>query len=66
MSTRTQALTQSIPNQWAQSQLICFNEDQLSMSTQTLALHRLMPNHWAQSHMFQRGPAINVNTYTST
>ena len=36
------------------------------MSTRTLALNRLMPNHWAQSHMFQRGPAINVNTDTST
>ena len=39
MSTQTQAPTQSIPNQWAQSQLICFNEDQLSMSKITQALN---------------------------
>ena len=29
MSTQTQAINQSFPIQWAQSQLICFNEDQL-------------------------------------
>ena len=58
MSTLTQALTQSMPNQWAFSQIVCFNEGQLSMTTGTQALNLLMPNQWA--------PAINVNTNTSS
>ena len=47
ISKRTQALSRSLSNQWAQSQLVCFNEDQLSMSTGTQALNRSMPNQWA-------------------
>jgi len=27
MSKRTQALNRSMPNQWARSQLVCFNEE---------------------------------------
>ena len=42
MSTGTQALKRSMPNQWAQS---CH----LSMSTGTQALKRSMPNQLAQS-----------------
>ena len=50
MSTLTQALTQSMPNQWAFSQIVCFNEGQLSITTGTQALNLLMPNQWARSH----------------
>ena len=49
ISKRTQALSRSLSNQWAQSQLVCFNEYQLSMSTGTQALNRSMPNQWARS-----------------
>jgi len=49
MSTETQALNRSMPNQWARSQLVCFNKDQLSMSTQTQVLNQSMPNQWARS-----------------
>ncbi len=42
MSTRTQALNRSMPNQWTGS-------SQLSMSTGTQALNLSMPNQWARS-----------------
>ena len=64
MSTRTLALNRSMPNQWAQFQLECFNEDQLSMSIWTQALNRSMQKLMGtiSACMFQRRPAINVNT----
>ena len=55
ISKRTQALNRSMPNQWARSQLVCFNEDQLSMPQ---ALNRLMPNQWARSQ-------LSISTRTS-
>ena len=33
MSQWTQALDRSMPNQWAQSQLICFKENQITLIT---------------------------------
>jgi len=51
MTTQTQALNQSMPNQWAQSQLVCFNQHQLSMSTRTQALDRSLSNQWARSQL---------------
>jgi len=50
MSAGTQALNLSMANQWAQSQLVCFNEDQLSTSTGTQALNLSMQNQWARSY----------------
>ena len=47
MSTRTQALSRSTPNQWARSAI------NVSLRTQTQALNRSMLNKWARS-------AINV------
>ena len=67
--TRTQAFRRSLPNQWAQSQLECFNADQLSMLTGTQAFDLSMLNQWARSpqrllsRSKQYGVAKNVRPY---
>ena len=55
-------------NQWARFHLLCFNTDQLSMSAQIQALNWSIPKPMdtISARMFQRWPAFNVNTDTSS
>ena len=53
MPTRKQALNGSMANQWAQSQLICFNKDQITPIT-VIKAESMLTNVYFQNilHVF--------------
>ena len=52
MSTRTKDCNLSMPNHWAQSQLVCFNKDQITSNTVIKAYLMLQVNVNRRNYKF--------------